>query len=145
MMYTNSFDDEDRQQCKNIKANMEAQMGSQLQSLMTQMGIMVVTGVATEILSSLLVTNYHKESLTGDKKLSPTEDNTVLESQERSAAHQQSEVAHEEFNGQEGELKGADTEASAATSSTDAAGTNLTAAKAEAGTIDTATTAMQIN
>lgn len=144
-MYTSQYDpDKD-----SGGADQAKQIGEQAAKMALGMiGTTVISGIASIVmgkLTSLMVTNYHKQSLSGDKTLNPTEETTTLEKKETAAASQDSELANEEFKAQESTLAGVDTDANGAAAGTDASRADLAAAKTDAGTIETSATAMQIN
>lgn len=143
MKYTSTFDDNsiEAQDAKKVGE----QAADQVESLVSTALIQGVAVLIESALLGLLVTNYHERSLKGDKTLSPTKDETSLDSKETSAAHQESKLSHDEFKAQEGNLAGVNTDANVAVSSTDATSADVAAAKTEAGTIDTSATALQIN
>lgn len=143
MKYTSFFDDKD------LDEHNPQDLGKQVAEKTAQVAMDIALANAATLLLSfilgLIVTNYHEKTLKGDKNMSPTRDDTVLDSQETVASHRESELAHDEFKAQEGNLAGVNTDANAAASSADATSADVAAAKTEAGSIDTSATALQIN
>lgn len=143
-MYTARYDPNNSPSSEQAKA-----IGKQAaKQVLTAVGTTTFAGIAslvTGALTSLIVTNYHKQSLTGDKTLTPTEDTTTLDKKEMAAAGQDSKLANEEFKAQESSLAGVDTDANGAAVATDATRAKVAAAQTDAGTIETSATAMQIN
>lgn len=142
-MYTDIFKDED------IDESTAQKLGdAAAEQVVSNLSVMLIGGVVSiglSLLTSLIVTNYHEETVTGDKKVSPTDDETTLESRKTSGAEQDSKLAQEEFNGQEGKVDGTDTKANAVAADTNASSADVNASKTQAGAIDTGAQGMKIN
>lgn len=143
-MYTSQYDPQDSPSSEQAKAIGE-QAAKQVVAVIGTTALAGIASIVTGALTSLLVTNYHKQSLTGDKTLTPTDDTTTLDKKETAAAEQNSKLADEEFKAQESSLAGVDTDANGAATATDATRAKVAAAQTDAGTIETSATAMQIN
>lgn len=144
-MYTSYYDPNDSEFNEDTAKAVGQQIGEQIAAVLVSLALGAITALVAQMLLGLLVTNYHKQSYTGDKTLTPTEDTTALDSRETAAVHQDSQLSHEEFKAQESNLAGANTDACAANAETDATTADVAATKTQAGTIDTSATAMQIN
>ncbi|MGN1281804.1 MAG: hypothetical protein ACI4UM_07870 [Succinivibrio sp.] len=104
-----------------------------------------VAGIASDILLAATVTNHEKKSVTGNKLIAPTEDITVLDSNQVSAAQTESSLASDEVSAQSGALEASSTEAQVANTKAAAANTGATALKTQAGATDIATKALKLN
>lgn len=144
-MYTSYFDASSAELNKEQAQDIGKEAAAIAAGVVTSAAIGAISGLATSLLVSAIVTNYNKQSVSGNKTLTPTEDVTALDCKETAAAHQDSQLAHEEFKAQESSLAGINTDANGANAKTDATTADVAAAKTEAGTIDTSATAMQIN
>lgn len=104
-----------------------------------------ISAMVTMGLQQLLVTNYEKKSLSGNKKLSVTEDETVLQSNETKASSTESSLANDEVSAQKGGLDALETEAKASTTDAKAMDTGASALKTKAGATDIGTKALKLN
>lgn len=142
-MYTNIFNDDDIDE--SLSQQIADAATEQILSTLSVAAIGAAVSIGLALLTSLVVTNYHEYSVSGDKKVSPTNDETNLESHETTGAKQNSQAAQEEFNGQEGKVDGSNTKANAAAADTNASSADVNASKTQAGAIDTGAQGMKIN
>ncbi|MGN0893461.1 MAG: hypothetical protein ACI4ND_00500 [Succinivibrio sp.] len=102
-------------------------------------------GIVHEVLMSTTVTNHEKKSVTGNKVIAPTEDVTVMESNQTTAAQTESSLASDEVSAQSGSVEASGTEAQVANTKAAAANSGATALKTQAGATDIATKALKLN
>ncbi len=91
------------------------------------------------------VTNYDKKDFTGNKTVSPTNDETSLESRESTGVDNDSSLAKDDVAAQKGEVDAAETEGKAATTEATAADSGASALKTKAGATDIATKGIKLN
>ena len=91
------------------------------------------------------VTNYDKKDFTGNKTVSPTNDETSLESRESTGVDNDSSLAKDDVVAQKGEVDAAETEGKAATTEATAADSGASALKTKAGATDIATKGIKLN
>ena len=91
------------------------------------------------------VTNYDKKDFTGNKTVSPTNDETSLESRESTGIDNDSSLAKDDVAAQKGEVDAAETEGKAATTEATAADSGASALKTKAGATDIATKGIKLN
>lgn len=144
-MYDQTFDNNDPDFNEENAKKIGSIAGEQLASSLTGMGLSIVSGLVTSAILSLIVTNYHKESLTGDEELSPTKDENSLESKEMSGAKQDSKASQEEFKAQNGDVTAAKTDGKVLQTNSHVTKADTNAVNTQAGTIDTSAKGMKIN
>lgn len=105
----------------------------------------LVASIAMDIACSVATTNHTKKSVTGTKIMSPTEDKTVLQSQEKNGNKTGSNLSQDEVSGQKGKVDAAETNAKASTSEATASDSGASALKTKAGATDIATKALKLN
>lgn len=142
-MYTEVFDEEKVDDSAGEAAAELAAQKIAAAAYGSALGLLVSVGIAA--LTGLMVTNYHKQAVSGDKNVNPTTDETSLDSRQTVAVQQDSQLAHEEFNGQDSQIDGANTQANGAIADTNASSADVNASKTQAGAIDTGAQAMKIN
>lgn len=91
------------------------------------------------------VTNYDKKDFTGNKTVSPTNDETSLESRESTGIDNDSSLAKDDVAAQKGEVDAAETEGKTATTEATAADSGASALKTKAGATDIATKGIKLN
>ena len=91
------------------------------------------------------VTNYDKKDFTGNKTVSPTNDETSLESRESTGVDNDSSLAKDDVVAQKGEVDAAETEGKATTTEATAADSGASALKTKAGATDIATKGIKLN
>ena len=64
-----------------------------------------LSGAATAVLTALLVTNYKKNTLTGDTEIAPTKKETVINSSETKASGTDASLNKDDVKAKDGELK----------------------------------------
>ncbi len=104
-----------------------------------------VTAAATLMLKKLLVTNYEKKDLAGNKSYSVTEDEKTLAKSEVEGNKNEGSLANDSVSAQKGKIDAASTDAAAAQTEATAADTGATAMKTKAGAMDVATKALKLN
>ena len=111
----------------------------------SQIALSAVSSIATSILMSATVTNYEEKKLTGNKIVTPTNDETSLESRESTGVHNDSSLAKDDVAAQKGEIDAAETEGKAATTEATAADSGASALKTKAGATDIAAKGIKLN
>ncbi|MBQ3032900.1 MAG: hypothetical protein IJD28_00850 [Deferribacterales bacterium] len=106
-----------------------------------------VTGIVSAVTAKaveLLATNIHKKTLTGNKVLSATQDETVLSNKETNATNIKSSLANDEVAAQNGSVKASETAAAASTADATASEAGAVASRAKAGASDIETKALKM-
>lgn len=111
----------------------------------SQIALSAVSTIATSILMSATVTNYEEKKLTGNKIVTPTNDETSLESRESTGVDNDSSLAKDDVAAQKGEIDAAETEGKAATTEATAADSGASALKTKAGATDIAAKGIKLN
>ena len=111
----------------------------------SQIALSAVSSIATSILMSATVTNYEEKKLTGNKIVTPTNDETSLESRESTGVDNDSSLAKDDVAAQKGEIDAAETEGKAATTEAAAADSGASALKTKAGATDIAAKGIKLN
>lgn len=111
----------------------------------SQIALSAVSSIATSILMSATVTNYEEKKLTGNKIVTPTNDETSLESRESTGVDNDSSLAKDDVAAQKGEIDAAETEGKAATTEATAADSGASALKTKAGATDIAAKGIKLN
>ena len=111
----------------------------------SQIALSAVSSIATSILMSATVTNYEEKKLTGNKIVTPTNDETSLESRESTGVDNDSSLAKDDVAAQKGEIDAAETEGKAATTEDTAADSVASALKTKAGATDIAAKGIKLN
>ena len=111
----------------------------------SQIALSAVSSIATSILMSATVTNYEEKKLTGNKIVTPTNDETSLESRESTGVDNDSSLAKDDVAAQKGEIEAAETEGKAATTEATAADSGASALKTKAGATDIAAKGIKLN
>ena len=111
----------------------------------SQIALSAVSSIATSILMSATVTNYEEKKLTGNKIVTPTNDETSLESRESTGVDNDSSLAKDDVAAQKGEIDAAETEDKAATTEATAADSGASALKTKAGATDIAAKGIKLN
>ena len=111
----------------------------------SQIALSAVSSIATSILMSATVTNYEEKKLTGNKIVTPTNDETSLESRESTGVDNDSSLAKDDVAAQKGEINAAETEGKAATTEATAADSGASALKTKAGATDIAAKGIKLN
>lgn len=111
----------------------------------SQIALSAVSSIATSILMSVTVTNYEEKKLTGNKIVTPTNDETSLESRESTGVDNDSSLAKDDVAAQKGEIDAAETEGKAATTEATAADSGASALKTKAGATDIAAKGIKLN
>lgn len=111
----------------------------------SQIALSAVSSIATSILMSATVTNYEEKKLTGNKIVTPTNDETSLESRESMGVDNDSSLAKDDVAAQKGEIDAAETEGKAATTEATAADSGASALKTKAGATDIAAKGIKLN
>lgn len=118
---------------------------SEVVKVCSEITLNVAMALATNILMSMSITNYEEKKLTGNKVVTPTNDETSLESKESTGVANDSSLVKDEVAAQNGEIDAAETEAKAATTETTAAETSTSAIQTKAGTADIAAKGIKLN
>lgn len=129
-----NFDEDCQQQ---LSANIGVIVGSAMAS--------VVTSVAMAALTDLVVTHIEKKDISSSKEVTPTEDNTALESRSTTGAGSDSSLAQDNVSAQKGSVDAADTQAKAAEAGTKATIAQSNAVETAAGASDISTKALKMN
>lgn len=111
----------------------------------SQIALSAVSSIATSILMSATVTNYEEKKLTGNKIVTPTNDETSLESRESTGVDNDSSLAKDDVAAQKGEIDAAETKGKAATTEATAADSGASALKTKAGATDIAAKGIKLN
>ena len=111
----------------------------------SQIALSAVSSIATSILMSATVTNYEEKKLTGNKIVTPTNDETSLESRQSTGVDNDSSLAKDDVAAQKGEIDAAETEGKAATTEATAADSGASALKTKAGATDIAAKGIKLN
>lgn len=111
----------------------------------SQIALSAVSSIATSILMSATVTNYEEKKLTGNKIVTPTNDETSLESRESTGVDNDSSLAKDDVAAQKGEIDAAETEGKVATTEATAADSGASALKTKAGATDIAAKGIKLN
>lgn len=111
----------------------------------SQIALSAVSSIATSILMSATVTNYEEKKLTGNKIVTPTNDETSLESRESTGVDNDSSLAKDDVAAQKGEIDAAETEGKAATTEATATDSGASALKTKAGATDIAAKGIKLN
>ena len=111
----------------------------------SQIALSAVSSIATSILMSATVTNYEEKKLTGNKIVTPTNDETSLESRESTGVDNDGSLAKDDVAAQKGEIDAAETEGKAATTEATAADSGASALKTKAGATDIAAKGIKLN
>lgn len=111
----------------------------------SQIALSAVSSIATSILMSATVTNYEEKKLTGNKIVTPTNDETSLESRESTGVDNDSSLAKDDVAAQKGEIDAAETEGKAVTTEATAADSGASALKTKAGATDIAAKGIKLN
>lgn len=111
----------------------------------SQIALSAVSSIATSILMSATVTNYEEKKLTGNKIVTPTNDETSLESRESTGVDNDSSLAKDDVAAQKGEIDATETEGKAATTEATAADSGASALKTKAGATDIAAKGIKLN
>ena len=111
----------------------------------SQIALSAVSSIATSILMSATVTNYEEKKLTGNKIVTPTNDETSLESRESTGVDNDSSLAKDDVAAQKGEIDAAETEGKAATTEATATDSGASALKTKEGATDIAAKGIKLN
>lgn len=111
----------------------------------SQIALSAATAVISNLLLSTTVTNYEEKKLSGNKVVTPTNDETSLESRESTGVDNDSSLAKDDVSAQKGELDAAETEGKAATTEATAADSGASALKTKAGATDIAAKGIKLN
>ena len=111
----------------------------------SSISLTALSAVATGILLSTTVTNYENKNVIGNKKVSPTNDETSLEKRESAGVSNDSSLSKDDVSAQKGEVDAAETEGKAATTEATASDTGASALKTKAGATDIATKGIKLN
>ncbi|MDR2481366.1 MAG: hypothetical protein LBD07_03620 [Spirochaetaceae bacterium] len=98
----------------------------------------LVAGVTAGIMS-LVATNYKSSTLTGDKEIHPTSDETAISKSEVAASEKEGKLSADKVSAQNGEVGASNTEAAAAEGEAKAADSGASALRTKAGAADIAT------
>ena len=104
-----------------------------------------IATIATMSLSSLLVSNYEKKSVSGNKIVTPTADEVILQKNETRASSTESSLSDDKVSAQKGALDAVETDAKAATTDAKAMDTGASALKTKAGATDIGTKVLKLN
>ena len=94
---------------------------------------------------SVSSTNIHKFSVSGDSKMSPTNEETNLQESRQGASKTDAALSQDEVAAQKGKVDAAETNAKAATTEATAAEAGAQAMKTKAGACDIQTKGMKLN
>ena len=103
----------------------------------------LVAGLSS-VVEKLVVTNYKKSTLTGDKEMKPTEDSAAMSKVETTAKDTDASLAKDELKVTDGDLSAAKTDANALTAEATAAESGAAAARTKAGAADIETKALKM-
>jgi hypothetical protein len=95
-----------------------------------------LVAAAFAVLKNLTVTNYERKDLTGNKKMSPTEDDVTASKVEASGQDTEASGAKDEVKGQDGDLSGIATDAAVGDTEATVMEGGATAARTKAGAAD---------
>ena len=118
---------------------------SEVVKVCSEITLNVAMALATNILMSMSITNYEEKKLSGNKVVTPTNDETSLESRESTGVDNDSSLAKDDVAAQKGEIDAAETEGKAATTEATAADSGASALKTKAGAADIATKGIKLN
>lgn len=118
---------------------------SEVVKVCSEITLNVAMALATNILMSMSITNYEEKKLTGNKVVTPTNDEISLESREATGVDNDSSLVKDEVAAKKSELDAAETEAKFATTEATAADSGAAALKTEAGATDIATKGIKLN
>lgn len=129
---------------KGLSEETKKDIGKMVATIGTTFAVNAMISSLTSKVVKLTATNIHKSSVTGDKILSPTRDETVLSNKETNASNVSSSLADDSVSATNGELNAAETNAAAATSDATASEAGAVASRAKAGASDIETKALKI-
>lgn len=118
---------------------------SEVVKVCSEITLNVAMALATNILMSMSITNYEEKKLSGNKVVTPTNDETSLESKESTGVDNDSSLAKDDVVVQKGELDATETEGKAATTEATAADSGASALKTKAGATDIAAKGIKLN
>lgn len=96
-------------------------------------------------LSDVTVTNIHKSDVTGDKKMSPTNEETILQESKHEGSKTEATLSQDEVAAQKGKVDATETNAKASTTEATAVESGAQAMKTKAGACDIQTKGMKMN
>lgn len=118
-------------------------------SLLGQLAVSMVAikgaNAALMALSATTSTNIHRSDVTGDKKMSPTNEETNLQESKHEGAKTEATLSQDEVVAQKGKVDAAETNAKASTTEATASESGAQAMKTKAGACDIQTKAMKMN
>lgn len=104
-----------------------------------------VVDAAHIVLTDVTTTNIHKNDVTGDKKMSPTNEETVLQESKQEGSKVDASLSQDEVAAQKGKVDACETNAKATTTEATAVDAGAQAMKTKAGACDIQTKAMKMN
>jgi hypothetical protein len=107
--------------------------------IIVSVGASAAVAGAIAIISQLVVTNYKRSDLTGEKGMHPTQDDTSISKTEASAKDNDASLAKDGVKAKDGDLSAAQTDAKALTSDAKALDSGASAAQPKAGALDVKT------
>lgn len=118
---------------------------SEVVKVCSEITLNVAMALATNILMSMSITNYEEKKLTGNKVVTPTNDEISLESRESTGVDNDSSLAKDEVAIQKGGIDATETEGKAITTEATATETSTSAIQTKAGVTDIATKGIKLN
>ena len=133
-----------------IKMNEEvkkyaAEAASLLGQLAASMVVVKGANAAMMALSVATTSNIHSSDVTGDKKMSPTNEETNLQESKHEGSKTEASLSQDEVAAQKGKVDATETNAKASTTEATAAESGAQAMKTKAGACDIQTKDMKMN
>lgn len=118
---------------------------SELGKLAASMIARKAANAALMALSDVTITNIHKSDVTGDKKMSPTNEETILQESKHEGSKIEATLSQDEVAAQKGKVDATETNAKASTTEATAVESGAQAMKTKAGACDIQTKGMKMN